>query len=303
MKEIKNLSASIHTRLSNIAIEHNRQFQEYFYYYILERFLYRLVQSSYAQSFVLKGGLMFYGWGLPLRRPTRDIDVQWYINNSEENLIEVVRNVCAQEVPPDGLSFDPEFVHAERIIENAEYQGVRVYIKAYLGVANLQTHVDFSFGNIITPADILVTYPTLLKDMPPFQIRGYPFETAIAEKFQTMVFWEIANDRMKDFYDIYLLSQHVEIPGLTLVDAITATFQARHTVLPVAVPIALSDGFAQTRQPDWISFLNRSSIIAMINNSFVDVVQHLRSFLLPPIQAAKNNNLFDYHWTPGGPWI
>ena len=303
MKEIKNLPASIHTRLANKARERNRPFQELFYYYILERLLYRLAQSPYAQSFVLKGGLMFYGWGLSLRRPTRDIDLQGYTSNSVENLVEMVRNVCTQSVPPDGVTFDPEFVHAQPIMENAEYQGFRVFFKAYLGSANLQTHLDISFGNVIKPSDILVTYPTIFAEMPSFQIRGYPYEAAIAEKFQTMIFWENANDRMKDFYDIFYLSLQITLPGPTLVEAIQATFQTRRTALPLNIPVALSDAFAQARQPDWISFLDRSLIKDVTDNSFVSVVQHIRSFLLPPTQAAAHNSVFDLHWIPAGPWI
>jgi hypothetical protein len=77
-KEIKDLSASVHARLKNLAKQSGRTFQELFYYHAMERFLYRLFNSQYSNSFILKGGLMFKGWGIPLRRPTRDIDVQGY---------------------------------------------------------------------------------------------------------------------------------------------------------------------------------------------------------------------------------
>jgi len=70
MTEIKNLPASIHARLANLAKAQGRPFQEYFYYYIMERFLYRMAQSPYANKIVLKGALIFQGWGLPLRLPT-----------------------------------------------------------------------------------------------------------------------------------------------------------------------------------------------------------------------------------------
>jgi hypothetical protein len=303
MKEIKNLPASIHDRLLNLAKEHHRSFEEYFYYYVNERFLYRFVQSPYADSIVLKGGLMFLGWGLPFRRPTRDIDVQGYMNNSVEQLSEIVRKVCVQEVEPDGLFFDPESVSAERIMETADYPGVRVHFKAYLGKSNLQPHIDISFGNEIRPTEILLTYSTLLDDMPSFKIRGYPYETVIAEKFQTMVYRELANDRMRDFFDIYLLSQQVIIPGLGLVEAFNATFDSRNTRFPIDIPIALSDDFAQSRQLDWLSFLKRSAMIDLAPNSFIEVIQQLRPFLLPPMHAAREGSAFALRWLPGGPWI
>jgi hypothetical protein len=301
-KEIKNLPASVHDRLNTLSKGAGRPFQEFFYYYAIERFLYRLSISKYAARFVLKGGLMFWGWGIPLRRPTRDIDVQGYLANTVEELVTVVQEICTQIVEPDGMRFDPSSVSGEQIIEAANYAGSRVFFIGYLGQAMVHLHIDVSFANVITPGEIVVEYPSLL-GMPAFTIRGYPYETAIAEKTQAMVVLENINGRMKDFYDIWLLSQQVDIPGKILLEALRATFAARKTPFPALLPVALSDDFALLRQLDWERFRKRSLLNGPNFPHFSQVIYTLRQFLGPVLQAAYNRSSWDMAWKAGGPWL
>lgn len=300
-KEIKNLAASAHDRLRRLARQRGRPFQELFYSYSTERFLYRFSKSSYIDNFVLKGGLMFVGWGIQLRRPTIDIDVQGYTNNTTENLENIVRDICVQEVEPDGMRFDPSSVRGEQIMGNSDYPGSRIYFTGYLGDASIYLHLDVSFANVITPKEILVNYPSLL-GMPEFKLYGYPYETVIAEKFQAMVDLGSINSRMKDFFDLWLLSEQVNIAGKTLVRAIQATFQARNTPLPKEIPTALSVDFGQARQVDWNAFLRRSNLNPQEFPSFVEVIEILHEFLWPVVQAALNQDNFDSTWKSGGTW-
>lgn len=300
-KEIKNLPASVHDRLKKRAREEGRPFQELFYFYAIERFLFRLSESSYANRFVLKGALLFVGWGIFPRRPTRDIDVQGSLSNSVDDLVSVVKDICSEAVEPDGMVFDRASVRGEQIMDEASYQGIRVYFTGYMGNAPIYMHLDVSFANVITPKEILVTYPSLL-DMPDFQIYGYPFETAIAEKFQAMVVLDRINDRMKDFYDIWLLSERVQIRGETLLDAVHATFRARHTALPIQVPRALTSDLEIHKQPDWIRFLKRLNLREQELSSFEGVIEKLREFLWPIVQNTIDSNVLDKVWKPGGPW-
>ena len=300
-KAVKNLAESVHVKLNNLAKSEERTFQELFYYYAIERFLFRLSNSPHVNSFTLKGGLAFLGWGIALRRPTRDIDVQGYGENSIENLMKVVKEICIQNVIPDGMQFDPDSVRGERILDEAEYPGVRIYFSGSLGNATIQLHMDVSFANPIIPQVILVDYPSLL-GMPTIKMSCYPYETAIAEKFQAMVALDSINDRMKDFYDIWLLSQQVDIPGSTLVSAVKATFQARNTPLPKAIPTALTSGFAMLRQSDWERFLKRSRLNLHEYLSLNETIAVIREFLWPIVQAADNNMSFESIWTARGPW-
>ena len=102
-------------RLLNKARESNRSFSELVQYFAMERFLYRLSKSPYAEKFILKGALMLAVWEAPLARSTKDIDMLGQIENSMEIIVDVIRNVCRQEVDPDGIILsngpgDPETV-------------------------------------------------------------------------------------------------------------------------------------------------------------------------------------------------
>ncbi len=74
MSDVKNLPASIRQRLLNLSHNTDRPYNELLQYYAIERFLYRLSRSHFADKFVLKGALMFLVWGASIYRPTRDID-------------------------------------------------------------------------------------------------------------------------------------------------------------------------------------------------------------------------------------
>jgi hypothetical protein len=300
-EKVKNLSASIHHRLKNIAENAGRPFQEYFYYYSIERFLYRLSCSSHKDEFVLKGGLMFSGWGIPLRRPTRDIDMQGYLVTTVIDLVTILREICLQEVEPDGMHYDPDSVRGEQIMEATNHPGIRIYFNGYLGEAPIYLHLDVSFSNLITPSEIVFDYPIML-GMPDFSLRGYPIETAIAEKLQAMVVLDKINDRMKDFYDIWLLSQKANIPGGTLVDAIRATFTARRTQLPQNLPTALSKEFVRLRESDWKAFLKRSLLRDEDAPAFSLVIEALTLFLWPVLQATNSNTPFNLVWSAGESW-
>jgi hypothetical protein len=104
------------------------------------------------------------------------------------------------EVDDDGLRFDAKTVEAERISEDADYEGVRATLVAYLERAKIPIQIDIGFGDIVTPAPSETGYPTLL-EFPGPRLLAYPKETVIAEKLQALVKLGIANTRMKDFYD------------------------------------------------------------------------------------------------------
>ena len=123
--------------------------------------------------------------------------------------------------------------------EAAEYQGVRLELRATLDAARIPVRIDVGFGDVITPALVEIAYPTLLGFPPPL-LRAYPVETVIAEKFQMLVALGLANSRMKDFYDLWLLARSFEFNGQGLCDAIQATFRRRRTQVPGEPPVVLT---------------------------------------------------------------
>jgi len=139
-----------------------------------------------------------------------------------------------------------------------------------------------------------------IKNLPP--IRGYPYETSIAEKFQIMVALGTFNSRMKDVYDIWTLSRLIVIQGQGLVEAISATFHERSTRVPSELPVALADSFILEKQPDWTRFLRRLPQASRISSDFGEVISDLRKFLVPPMKAVSKGEKFDRVWRYGEGW-
>lgn len=297
----KNLPASIQARLNNQARATKRPFQELLQYYAMERFLYRLSKSPHRSRFVLKGGLMMHVWEAPLARATKDLDFLGRTDNSLENLARVARELCAVEVEPDGMVFDPDSVRSERIKEDADYEGVRVRLVGTLNKARVAMQLDVGFGDVVTPSVQQVSYPSLL-DHPATELYGYPRETMVAEKFQAMVYLSTTNSRMKDFYDVWLLSRQFAFDGQALTKAISATFANRGTSIDVA-PAAFTPTFTEqpTTGSQWAAFRARFAN-PLCPESLLEVVTGLSAFLLPVAHACAASADFDSRWPPGGPW-
>jgi len=220
----KNIAASVHQRLLNKAKDSNHPFNEILQYFTIERFIYRLSKSPHAEKFILKGALMFIAWNTSLSRPTKDIDLLGRINNSVEEIVSAVTDVCEQDVESDGISFDTDTISAMRITEDTDYEGVRVRVQGTLGTIRLSLQIGTGFGDVIVPKASKIGYPTIL-DFPAPKLKGYSMESTIAEKFQAMVKLGILNSRMKDFYDVWLLSKQFDYKGRMLSTAIQKTFE------------------------------------------------------------------------------
>jgi len=300
----QNIAASVHQRLLNRARAEDRPFNELLQYFALERFLYRLGCSPHQDQFVLKGALMFTVWDVPVPRPTRDIDLLGQMDNAVPHVVAAIQEICEQPVPEDGLRFAAETVVGERIIEAADYEGVRVRFTAYLGKARIPMQVDIGFGDLVAPAPSTVRLPTIL-DFPAPELRGYSRESAIAEKVQIMVRLGEINSRMKDFFDIWLLATRFSFAGVALKRAIRATFRQRRPAV-TASPVAFSDAFARDpeKQAQWAAFLRRYRLEGEtgIPPTLYETVQVIASFLCPVLQSLVDERDFDQRWSPGGPW-
>jgi len=301
-KSSKDMAASVLQRLLNKARKSGRPFNEILQYYAMERFLYRLSKSQHANTFVLKGALMFNVWRGPLSRPTMDIDLLGRVTDDMESIIAALSSVCAQEVEPDGLFFEPDSVTGERIIEGANYEGIRIRLRGNLGTARVVIQVDIAFGDIIVPYAMTADYPTIL-DLPVPSMQGYSKESAIAEKLQIMVRLDILNSRLKDFYDIWLLSRQFDFEGQMLASAIKETFRARQTEIPTQ-PDALMAAFAQdaNKQSQWRGF-RRRNLLKDSPENLLEVVGCISTFLVPVMEALILGKPFSGAWKHPGPWV
>jgi predicted nucleotidyltransferase component of viral defense system len=291
--ERKNLPASIHQRLLNKARQSGRAFNELLQYYAIERLLYRLSISEYSELFTLKGALMFNAWGLNNLRPTRDIDLLGHTQNTVDSVLKIFRDVAKLEPEPDGLEFDPVHIQGEKIKEDADYEGIRISMTARLGKTRLHIQIDIGFADVITPAPEKLDYPTIL-DFPAPHLYGYPPETVIAEKFQAMTVLGMANSRMKDFYDIWMLITNFEFDGLVIQTAIERTFQNRGTELPDERHIVFSDEFAESKRDQWNAFsrkLREENAVAIHQ-----IVVLMRDFFFPVLHASQQGTVFKKKW-------
>ena len=296
-KNIKNVAASVRQKLLNKSKELSQPFNELLQYYGLERFLYRISSSKYQDKFVLKGALLFTVWRQSAIRSTVDIDLLGKISNSPSDVVKIFHEICIADVEDDGLRFESASVTAEPITLDADYQGVRVQLYGYLGTARIRVQVDIGFSDIITPNPESLDYPTIL-DSPAPRLICYSKETAIAEKLQTMVKLDILNSRMKDIYDIWILSRRFEFDGMLLKNAIINTFERRQTEATANI-ITFTEQYYRNQEKiaQWKGFLKRAKL-SDIPTDLEEVLQSVRIFLIPVLSHIEQNNAFTKNWNP-----
>jgi len=291
--------------LLNQAKERHEELQLVLMRYAIERLLYRLSVSRNSGRFILKGAMLFTIWGGRNYRATHDLDLLGYGASDVPQLEAIFRELCTVSVEDDGLIFIEDETHGRLIRETQEYGGVRIQMLATLGKARIPVQIDIGFGDVITPSAQQISFPTLL-DFPAPQVRAYPRETVVAEKFEALVRLGMANTRMKDFYDLWALARNFQFEGAQLGAAIKATFERRATPIPTAdsEPIALTSVFggANVKQAQWRAFLRKAHLNSTAP-SLDEAITALRLFLLPPaIALTVDQAPFDLHWLPGGPW-
>jgi len=299
-RPLKNIAASTRQRLLNKARKDGRPFSELLQYFAMERFLYRLSMSQHAGKFVLKGALMLRVWRSPDSRPTMDIDLLGKTPNDLANIMALVGDVIAIDVEPDGLTFDASSVEAERITEDADYAGIRVIFRGMLDAARFRMQLDVGFGDVVFPAPESSELPTLL-DFPAPKLMGYSRESTIAEKFEAMVKLDQINSRMKDFYDIWLLSRSFDFEGDTLAEAIRLTLAQRGTELGDEIG-AFSQAFIDAKAAQWAAFRKRLPE-EHVPEEFAMVVTAVENFLAPVAHAIQTHSTMQLHWEAPGPWF
>lgn len=284
----RNTSASVRTRLLNKARNDEVDYQMILTRYALERLLYRLSISPEKDHFLLKGALLFDLWyDVPLR-PTHDIDLLGFGIAEIPHLINVFEALCTQEVD-DGIFFDLKSIKAEEIRKEANYSGIRVTLIGLLDGAKCPVQVDIGYGDAITPAPESARYPTMLADMPAPILRVYPRYTVVAEKLEAIISLGMANTRMKDYFDLYIILQNKQLDRTTLAQAVSATLNRRGTIKPKSIPLGLSERFALDTQKNsqWNAFvkLNKLQI-----ESLSITVKYLRNELTFLFHEEDNCN-------------
>ena len=241
-RNVTNLAASIRQRLRNLSLERQRDFGLILVNYGLERLIYRLAHSPFRDQFVLKGGMLVTVWTGDDARTTRDADFLGFGEIDERRLASIFTEIMAIDAG-DGLAFDTSNLTTAAIREDNLYGGVRLKTVAMLDRARIPIVIDVGLGDALTEPGHTIDYPSLL-DAPIPNVRAYPPETVLAEKFQAIVALGAANGRMKDYYDLWTLPGVLTVDPKALDAAIVATFERRKTPVPASTPPGLTEAFA-----------------------------------------------------------
>ena len=286
---------SVKDRLKNQAKEDGRTMQDELVTYGLERTIYRLSISEYAERFTLKGGIFLYAlFDGNFARATMDIDLlAQHISNDAEEMKNVFKNIFSIECD-DALCFDLDSLNVIDITEFKEYHGVNVSITAYLDRTKVPVSIDIGFGDIVYPERMKMNFPVLL-DMEAPEVYAYSISSVIAEKFEAFVSLGLANGRYKDFYDIYVLSENYDLDGEELRNAIKETFAHRGTSFDDIVAFEPEFTEDTVRKNRWNSFIKKKK--AMVKVDFVEVIVQSKRLLMPIAESIKENEDFRLKWS------
>lgn len=299
-RELKNVPASVRARLLNEAKASGDSYDQVLQYFAIERFLYRLSKTEWSEHLIVKGAIMLRAWRTPLGRATRDIDFLGTIDSSPESVERAIRECLAVEYPNDGLVFDPE-VEAVGINVMDRYPGVRAVVRGNLDGGLFKLQLDIGVDDAVVPDPEWVEYPTLL-DLEAPRVLAYQPVAALAEKFETIVTRGLANSRLRDYYDLWLLPTLRGYSGSEVSAALEATFSHRGTRLPTEPPPGLSERFfgAAEAQAGWRAFLANRRVEAPTD--LAAVCDSIITFIMPPAVAAATGSPFSSDWDPSSGW-
>lgn len=283
-KPLQNVGASVRARLLNLSQQRNEPFELLLTQYALERLLCRLGISKYKDKFVLKGAMLLRHWLDDPHRPTRDLDLLGFGDSDPQLTLGFFKEICSIKAD-DGVNYDTESLTVDTVRDESGYSGLRLKCFATVDGARVRIVIDIGYGDATEPGLNEIELLPLL-DQPPPKLRAYPPETVIAEKFQAMVHLGLANTRLKDFYDIWVLARAYEFNDDRLPRAISATFARRKTAIPTDRPNALTSAFAndQTKIQQWTAFIQD---VAIDPGPLPDVTEALAAFLMPHAASAK----------------
>lgn len=224
---IKN-AMSLKAKINNIAKKEKVLPQAIMQTYMLERLLERIAISEYKDNFILKGGMLISSIIGIDNRSTMDMDTTIKgFKLDKENLENILQQIIKIDVN-DNIRF--KIISIENIREDDDYGGLRVHLQASFDEMPIDLKIDVTTGDKITYKEINYKYNLLLEKRS-IEIWTYNVETIIAEKYESIIKRSVLNTRIRDFYDLYMLT-HLDkknINSKMLIDAIKETSKHRET--------------------------------------------------------------------------
>ncbi|MBR4271636.1 MAG: nucleotidyl transferase AbiEii/AbiGii toxin family protein [Bacteroidales bacterium] len=220
-------SMSLKAKINNYAKQHRIAPQVVLQNYLFERFLERVSLSEYRDNLVIKGGLLISSLVGLDTRSTMDLDTTLqHIRLTTENAGNIVRRICAIDTGDD-ITFEVKSIEEER--KNDRYGGFCVKMSALYGSITASLSIDMTTGDVITPIPIEYQYAKMFDSDTSISLWAYNVETILAEKIETILSRNILNTRIRDYYDVYILTTTKTIQKEVLYVALRATAIHRGT--------------------------------------------------------------------------
>lgn len=290
---MKDISASVLARLKNQARETGLSYQSCLQLFCQEEFLRRLSLSRYSSNFILKGGLFIYTLTEFQSRATQDIDfLMRKQSNDIENVQDIVKEICKTQTSNDYITID--VLDPNNITEDKKYSGVSIKFLGHIKQIRVPFSIDIGIDDIVVPKVIKRRIKTRLADFEEPHIYTYSLESTIAEKFDAILKRMEATSRMKDFFDIYYLSNMFDFNGYDLQTAVKQTLQHRKTIYDensFTRIISFESNPILTAQ--WVRY---QPLINMELPDFFTVLKGIEKFLRPIFDAIIQDDEFSMNW-------
>ena len=267
-------ATQLKAKIRNLSAGDSRKAQTLIRNYIMERFLERVSLSRYRNNFILKGGLLVAAVVGLDTRATMDIDTTVKsLRLDTENARRIIEEIIAVEIP-DGVNF--HITKVTDIMEEHDYSGIRFMLEASIDNLRQAIKIDISTGDVITPRAVEYSYHLMFEDRF-ISLLTYNLETLLAEKMETIMSRGTANTRMRDFYDIHVISCRKSFDQDVLKDAFYATSEKRGTVGQISdfIDTISSIESDEVMRLQWENFKNDSFFVGEL--SWAEVMASVRN--------------------------
>lgn len=267
-------STQLKAKIRNLSAGDSRKAQTLIRNYIMERFLERVALSRYRNNFILKGGMLVAAVVGLDTRATMDIDTTVKsLHLDMENARRIIEEIIAVEIP-DGVDF--HITKATDIMGEHDYSGIRFMLEAYMDNLRQAIKIDISTGDVITPRAVEFSYRLMFEDRS-ISLLTYNLETLLAEKMETIMSRGTANTRMRDFYDIYVISSQKSFDQDVLKNAFYATSEKRETIVQILdfINTISSIESDEVMRLQWENFKNDSFFVSEL--SWAEVMASVRN--------------------------
>lgn len=222
-----NTSTQLKALVRNLSKKTNIETEVLLRSFMMERFLERMAYSVYRNNFVLKGGMLIASMVGLGTRSTMDMDALIVGQTLNETLILSIIDEIIGIRLDDGIVFSIQGI--ESIQEGADYPGYRISIKAVFDKTWQMLKIDITTGNDVIPKKVEYDFRLMFEERT-IQIMAYNLEMILAEKFETVVTRGVVNTRMRDFYDVYILTKMYPYNTEYFNEALRETAETRYSV-------------------------------------------------------------------------